>query len=110
MSCGPGRTQESNERPLHVNCCAFQLPFKPPARRPDSARLGRPHLRLHHHPYELPPTAEELEGWLDAVEAVITEFTSGIDVGTGRLGDDPAACCPSCWRGSGCGTLKRPLN
>jgi hypothetical protein len=25
----------------------------------------------HHHPYELPPTAEELERWLDAVEAVI---------------------------------------
>lgn len=25
----------------------------------------------HHHPYELPPTAEELDGWLDAVEAVI---------------------------------------
>jgi hypothetical protein len=25
----------------------------------------------HHHPYELPPTADELERWLDAVEAVI---------------------------------------
>src|SRR6266540_1167206 len=25
----------------------------------------------HHHPYELPPTAEELARWLDAVEAVI---------------------------------------
>jgi hypothetical protein len=25
----------------------------------------------HHHPYELPPTAEELDGWLDTVEAVI---------------------------------------
>jgi hypothetical protein len=35
----------------------------------------------HYHPYELPPTAEELERWLDAVEAVITELTSGIDVG-----------------------------
>jgi hypothetical protein len=25
----------------------------------------------HHHPYELPPTAEELNRWFDAVEAVI---------------------------------------
>lgn len=25
----------------------------------------------HHHPYELPPTAEELDRWLDAVETVI---------------------------------------
>jgi hypothetical protein len=25
----------------------------------------------HHHAYELPPTAEELERWLDAVEALI---------------------------------------
>jgi len=25
----------------------------------------------HYHPYELPPTAEELDRWLDAVEAVI---------------------------------------
>jgi hypothetical protein len=25
----------------------------------------------HHHPYELPPTAEELDRWLDAVQAMI---------------------------------------
>jgi hypothetical protein len=25
----------------------------------------------HHHPYELPPTAEELNRWLDAVQAII---------------------------------------
>jgi hypothetical protein len=25
----------------------------------------------HHHPYELPPTAEELDRWLDVVEAMI---------------------------------------
>jgi hypothetical protein len=25
----------------------------------------------HHHPYELPPTAEELSRWLNAVHAMI---------------------------------------
>jgi hypothetical protein len=25
----------------------------------------------HHHPYELSPTAEELERWMDTVEALI---------------------------------------
>jgi len=25
----------------------------------------------HHHPYELAPTADELEGWMEAVEALL---------------------------------------
>ena len=25
---------------------------------------------VHHHPYEMPPTAEELEGWIDVVESL----------------------------------------
>ena len=40
------------------------------ARRAAHAWAALTHA-CHHHPYELPPTAEELDGWLDAVQAMI---------------------------------------
>ncbi len=33
----------------------------------------------HHHAYDLPPVASELEGWLDEVEALITELADRIE-------------------------------
>jgi hypothetical protein len=63
------------------------VPFQLPSNRQLAGRTAHAWAALthacHYHPYELPPTAEELERWLDAVEAVITELTSGIDVGNG---------------------------
>ena len=33
----------------------------------------------HHHAYDLPPVASELEGWLDEVEGLVTELADGIE-------------------------------
>lgn len=40
------------------------------ARRAAHAWAALTHA-CHHHPYELPPTVEELDRWLDAVQAMI---------------------------------------
>jgi hypothetical protein len=49
----------------------------------DKREAGRIHLAwvglsraCHHHPYELAPTAGELEGWFGVVEGMITQLAA----------------------------------